>query len=76
MALALARACSLAHVIPHPGAFCSFAFCLVRILCGRATEDAKDEVASGLHGNLITQRLKLNGRVALVTGASSCCVDA
>ena len=29
-------------------------------------------MASGLHGNLITQRLKLNGRVALITGASSC----
>ena len=42
----------------------------MRIWYVRAPEDAKDEVASGLHGNLITQRLKLNGRVALVTGAS------
>ena len=45
------------------------------ICCCRAPEDAKDEVASGLHGNLIAQRLKLNGRVALVTGAFSRCAD-
>lgn len=44
-----------------------------KFLGSRTPEDAKDEVASGLHGNLITQRLKLNGRVALVTGASISC---
>ena len=33
-----------------------------------ALNDAKDEVATGLHGNLIMQRMKLNSRVALVTG--------
>lgn len=33
-----------------------------------ALKDAKDEVATGLHGNLIMQRMKLNSRVALVTG--------
>lgn len=37
---------------------------------GRAPADAKDDVATGLQGNLITQRLKLNSRVALVTGAA------
>jgi hypothetical protein len=37
----------------------------------RPPADAKDDVAMGLHGNLITQRLKLNSRVALVTGAAS-----
>ncbi len=36
----------------------------------RPPADAKDDVATGLHGNLITQRLKLNSRVALVTGAA------
>ena len=37
----------------------------------RPPADAKDDVATGLHGNLITQRLKLNGRVALVTGVAA-----
>ncbi|KAK9832615.1 hypothetical protein WJX81_003801 [Elliptochloris bilobata] len=40
----------------------------VSIITRRAPTDAKDEVATGLHGNLIMQRLKLNGRVALITG--------
>ena len=44
----------------------------VQLLRSRCPEDAKDDVASGLHGNLIAQRLKLNGRVALVTGVSRC----
>ena len=32
---------------------------------------SSDEVMTGLHHNLITQRLKLNNKVALITGAAS-----
>ena len=44
--------------------------CLCVGVCRRPSGPSVDEVMTGLNGNLITQRFKLNNKVALITGTA------